>query len=137
MTLTAKQQPFSVKSFKEIAKNYTFQGVKQEISKFIDQGKTIDLTVAASILPLEKIKMDPYQRGFDRDKILKNKIIHNINPNSNAYKAGLRNGDKVVEFSFPKGSDPDQIATITTTDKVFKFRPESDDKKEIYQFEVL
>jgi len=130
----AKQQPFSVKSFKEIAKNYTFQGVKQEISKFIDQGKTIDLTVAASILPLEKIKMGPYQRGFDRDKILKNKIIHNINPNSNAYKAGLRNGDKVVEFSFPKGSDPDQIATITTTDKVFKFRPESDDKKEIYQF---
>ena len=54
--------------------------------------------------------MGPYQRGFDRDKILKNKIIHNINPNSNAYKAGLRNGDKVIEFSFPKGSDPDQIA---------------------------
>lgn len=130
----AKQQPFSVKSFKEIAKNYTFQGIKQEISKFIDQGKTIDLTVAASILPLEKIKMGTYQRGFDRDKILKNKIIHNINPNSNAYKAGLRNGDKVVEFSFPKGSDPDQIATITTTDKVFKFRPESYNKKEIYQF---
>ncbi len=130
----AKQQPFSVKSFKEIAKNYTFQGIEQEISRFIGQGKTIDLTVAASILPLEKIKMGPYQRGFDRDKILKNKIIHNINPNSNAYKAGLRNGDKVVEFSFPKGSDPDQIATITTTDKVFKFRPESYNKKEIYQF---
>ena len=130
----AKQQPFSVKSFKEIAKNYTFQGIEQEISKFIDQGKTIDLTVATPILPLETIKMGQYERGFDRDKILKNKIIHNINPNSNAYKAGLRNGDKVVEFSFPKGSDPDQIATITTTDKVFKFRPESDDKKEIYQF---
>ena len=130
----AKQQPFSVKSFKEIAKNYTFQGIEQEISRFIDQGKTINLTTNTPILPLETIKMGQYERCFNRDKILKNKIIHNINPNSNAYKAGLRNGDKVVEFSFPKGSDPDQIATITTTDKVFKFRPESDDKKEIYQF---
>jgi len=130
----AKQQPFSVKSFKESAKNYIFQGIEQEIARFIDQGKIIDLTAAASILPLEKIKMGPYERGFNRDKILKNKIIHNINPNSNAYKAGLRNGDKVVEFSFPKGSDPDQIATIKTINKTFKFRPESDNKKEIYQF---
>ena len=130
----AKQQPFSVKSFKEIAKNYTFQGIEQEISRFIDQGKTINLTTATPILPLETIKMGQYERGFNRDKILKNKIIHNINPNSNAYKAGLRNGDKVVEFSFPKGSDPDQIATIKTINKTFKFRPESDNKKEIYQF---
>lgn len=130
----AKQQPFSVKSFKEIAKNYTFQGIEQEISRFIDQGKTINLTTNTPILPLETIKMGQYERCFNRDKILKNKIIHNINPNSNAYKAGLRNGDKVVEFSFPKGSDPDQIATIKTINKTFKFRPESDNKKEIYQF---
>lgn len=133
----AKQQPFSVKSFKESAKNYIFQGIEQEIARFIDQGKTIDLTAAASILPLEKIKMGPYERGFDKDKILKNKIIHNINPNSNAYKSGLRNGDKVVEFIFPKGSDPDQIATIKTINKTFKFRPErSHNKKEIYQFKT-
>lgn len=130
----AKQQPFSVKSFKEIAKNYIFQGIKYEIVRFIDQGKTIDLTSTVSILPLEKIKMGPYERGFDRDEILRNQIIRNINPSSNAYKAGLRNGDKVVEFSFPKGSDPDQIATIKTINKTFKFRPESYNKKEIYQF---
>ncbi len=129
-----KQQPFSVKSFKEIAKNYIFQGIEQEISRFIDQGKMLDLTVGASMFPLEKIKMGPYECGFDRDKTLKNQIIHNINLNSNAYKAGLRNGDKVVEFSFPKGSDPDQIATIKTINKTFKFRPESHNKKEIYQF---
>ena len=132
----AKQQPFSVKSFKESAKNYIFQGIEQEIARFIDQGKTIDLTAAASILPLEKIKMGPYERGFDKDKILKNKIIHNINPNSNAYKSGLRNGDKVIEFIFPKGSDPDQIATIKTINKTFKFTPESHNKKEIYQFKT-
>ena len=78
--------------------------------------------------------MGPYERGFDRDEILRNQIIRNINPSSNAYKSGLRNGDKVVEFSFPKGSDPDQIATIKTINKTFKFRPESYNKKEIYQF---
>jgi hypothetical protein len=80
--------------------------------------------------------MGPYERGFDKDKILKNKIIHNINPNSNAYKSGLRNGDKVIEFIFPKGSDPDQIATIKTINKTFKFTPESHNKKEIYQFKT-
>ncbi|NBU53034.1 MAG: M61 family peptidase, partial [Alphaproteobacteria bacterium] len=45
----AKQQPFSVKSFKEIAKNYTFQGIEQEISRFIDQGKTINLTATTNV----------------------------------------------------------------------------------------
>ncbi|HJD64849.1 MAG TPA: hypothetical protein LFW10_01610 [Rickettsia endosymbiont of Diachasma alloeum] len=61
-------------------------------------------------------------------------MIKNIDENSNAYKAGLRDGDIVMQYDFPKWSAPDQIVTIQTTKGTFKFRPESPSTKDIYRF---
>nr|WP_253308632.1 hypothetical protein [Rickettsia endosymbiont of Ceutorhynchus assimilis] len=63
-------------------------------------------------------------------------IIKDIDIKSNAYKAGLRNKVKVIGYDFPKGSDTDQIVTVKTTKGEFNFRPESSNKKEIYQFKA-
>lgn len=131
---TSKQQEFSIDYFKQIARNYITKGIDTEINDYIEQGKTIDLTDLAKLLPIEKIKMGIYDRGFDRDALINNNTIKNIDENSNAYKAGLRNGDIVKEYSFPKGGDPDQIVTIQTMKGEFKFRPESPNKKDIYRF---
>jgi len=131
---TSKEQEFSSDYFKKIVKNYVPTGIDKEMDEYIEQGKTIDLTYVAKVLPIEKVKMGAYDRGFDRDALINNYTIKNIDKNSNAYKAGLRDGDIVIKYDFPKWGDPDQIVTIKTTKGEFKFRPESLDKKDIYQF---
>ncbi|XVN41839.1 MAG: M61 family peptidase [Rickettsia endosymbiont of Argas persicus] len=131
---TSKEQEFSIDYFKKTVKNYVPKGIDKEINEYIEQGDTIDLSDVAKMLPIEKVKMGVYDRGFNRDALIKNNTIKNIDENSNAYKAGLRNGDIVKEYNFPKGSDPDQIVTILTIRGEFKFRPESPNKKDIYRF---
>lgn len=130
----AKQKEFSIESFKNITQNYVSKGIRGEISKFIEEGNTIDLGEVTALLPLETMKMGTYEMGCDRESLLTKEVIENININSNAYKAGLRNGDKVIGWNFPKGRNPDQVATITTAKKTFEFKPQNMDKKEIYQF---
>ncbi len=130
----SKHQIFSAQHFKNIIKAYIPAGIDKEILLYIDQGKTIELNELMKVLPIEKVKMGIYERGFDRDAFWDEKIIKNIDKNSNAYRSGLRNGDQVIKHSFPKGQDPDQIVTIETTRGIFKYRPENRDKLDIYQF---
>ena len=87
-----------------------------------------------TILPIEKVQMGAYDLGFNGQFLEKEKIIKNISTKSNAYKLGLRNGDKVIRISAPKGRDPDQIITVITENRTFQFRPEHPNKKEVYQF---
>ena len=128
------QQSFSIQHFKNIIKSYIPEGIDKEILLYIDQGKTIELNELMKVLPIEKVKMGIYERGFDRDAFWDEKIIKSIDKNSNAYKVGLRDGDQVIKYNFQKGQDPDQIITIETTRGIFKYRPENRDKLDIYQF---
>ena len=131
---TSKEQEFSIDYFKQITKNYVPKGIDKEISEYIEQGDTIDLSDIAKILPIEKIKMGAFDCGFDKNALINNNIVKNIDENSNAYKAGLRNGDIVKEYRFSKWGSPEQIVTIKTTKGEVKYRPESPNKKDIYRF---
>ncbi|HJD55851.1 MAG TPA: M61 family peptidase [Rickettsia endosymbiont of Pyrocoelia pectoralis] len=132
---TAKTQEFSTDYFKKIVKNYIPAGIDKEINEYIEQGKTIDLTEIAKVLPIEKVKVPLCNLGFDIMACFDEGVIKDIDITSNAYKAGLRNGDKLIEVSLPKGFNyPDQIATVKVTKGEFNFRPESPNKKEIYRF---
>ncbi|ABV76052.1 hypothetical protein [Rickettsia rickettsii] len=73
-----------------------------------------------------------YDRGFDRDALINNYTIKDIDENSNAYKSGLRNRDIVIKYDFPKWGSPDQRVTSNTIKGEFQFRPESANKKDIY-----
>jgi len=131
----AQQKKFSPEYFCDILKSYVPQGIKEDMSRFIDQGETIELDDVAMFLPTEKITMGSYELGFDRDFFIKNEVIQKINETSNAYRAGLRDGDKIIEFSVPKGRDHDQLAKFVTTEKSFMFRPENlNEKRFVYQF---
>ena len=92
-----KNKEFSLDYFQNIAKNYVPKGIIKEISMFIDQGKTINLGEMTSYLPIEKVKMGSYERGFDRQALIEDKTIKDIDENSNAYKSGLRNGDNIID----------------------------------------
>ena len=128
------QKEFSAEIFKKISKNYIPHGIAKEFSEYIDKGKTIDLSSIMTILPIEKVQIGAYDPGFNRESLLEENIIKNISTKSNAYKSGLRNGDKVIKWSLPKGHYPDQIITIVTKNKTFRYRPEHPNKKEVYQF---
>jgi predicted metalloprotease with PDZ domain len=131
----AKQQQFSSSLFKDIVHKYVKNGIENEMMTFIDKGKIISLE--GINLPLEKVSMDRYHLGFDRDVLLKDKLIQGIDIKSNAYKAGLRNGQKITGWDCPKGKgDPDQIITIKTTAGTFKFKPEHYTKIDIYQLKT-
>ncbi|MFV9857517.1 hypothetical protein [Rickettsia sibirica] len=129
-----KNQEFSSDYFKTIVKNYVPKGIDKEINEYIEQGKTIDLANVAKVLPIEKVTMWAYDRGFDRDALINNYTIKDIDENSNAYKSGLRNRDIVIKYDFPKWGSPDQIVTSNTIKGEFQFRPESANKKDIYGF---
>ena len=131
----AKHKKFSAKLFQDTVKKYLPQGINKEFSRYIDQGQTIKLDKLTTMLPIEKTTMGPFDLGFDEQALLKTRLIKKIDKESNAYKAGLRNGDKVTELNAPKGrGNPDQIITIKTTNKTINFRPENlAQKKTVYQ----
>ncbi len=131
----AYEQQFSSILFKDVVHRYVKNGIDKEITSFIDNGDIISLELIN--LPIAKISMGRYHLGFDRDALLKDKLIQGIDIKSNAYKAGLRNGQKITAWDCPKGKgEPDQIITIKTTAKTFKFKPEHYNKIEIYQLKT-
>ncbi len=68
---------------------------------------------------------------------MKNRIIQAIDTKSNAYKAGLRNDQKIISFDIPKGvGNPDQIITFRTVEGTFYFKPEHWYKIEVYQLKL-
>lgn len=118
--------------FKDIVHKYVKNGIENEMMNFIDKGKIISLE--GINLPIEKVSMGRYYLGFNRDNLIKDKSIQEVDVKSNAYKAGLRDGQKVTGWDCPKGNgDPEQIITIETTAGTFKFKPEHYSKIEIYQ----
>lgn len=128
-----EQKEFSPELFKKISNDHISHGIEKEFSEYIDKGETIDLSSIMTILPIEKVQMGAYDLGFNRESLLEENIIKNISTKSNAYKSGLRNGDEVTKIS-ANGRDPDQIITIVTKNKTFRYRPEHPNKKDIYQF---
>jgi hypothetical protein len=129
----AKQQQFSSSLFKNIVHKYVKNGIANEMINSIEKGNIISLE--SINLPIKKILMERFDWGFDGDILTKDGLIQEIDIKSNAYKAGLRNGQKVTHWSSQKEiGNPDQIITITTTVGTFKFRPEHwAPKIEIYQ----
>lgn len=125
----SENQNFSVKSFQNIAKKYIAGGIRGNFANFIDKGRTISLEQIN--LPLVKTSMGRYHLGFDKEAALESKIIKNIDSKSNAYKAGLRDGQKILGYDI--FNDPKSLITIRTTEGVFKFKPEHYDKITVYQ----
>jgi predicted metalloprotease with PDZ domain len=126
--ITTKQN-FSSSLFKTIARKYVKGGIESDFTSFIDQGNLINLENI--MLPIKKISKGKYYLGFNEEIIVKKKIIQDIDIKSNAYRAGLRNEQKIISYDCLKSSN--QICIVKTSNKTFKFYPEGYNTIEIYQ----
>lgn len=118
----SSENKFSSSLFKKVAKKY-IDNIDQLMSNFIDKGEIITLDHIK--LPIEKKLIGEYYIGFNRENFLNKMQITDIDVNSNAFKAGLRNEQKVLNYDVPKGYGyPNQIISIQTNDGVHKFIPE-------------
>lgn len=130
----AYQEEFSSTLFKKVASSYVPYGIDNQMQQFIDSGQTIWLNELKDILPLEVLEIGQYELGFDWEELQQNQIIKNIDPNSNAYKAGLRDGDKIRYWDFPKGlGNSDQEVIVGKLFRSYKFRPENSAKRAVYR----
>lgn len=132
LSITKQQKSrFSTKLFKKIAKNYVGRPINKEITNFINKGKTIDLANLSDILPIKKIEIDDYDYGFNINNLTKKYIIKDLEKTSNAYQAGVRNGDKIIGYRL---KTPEGYIILKTKDNTFKFKPNLKiNKKEFYQ----
>jgi hypothetical protein len=130
----AQEHEFSSAHFKDVVKAYVPKGIEHEMHRFIDNGETISLDNLSAVLPIEQTQIGNYELGFDQNIFLQERIIKNIDEQSNAYKAGLRNGDKIIGWSYYGLTNPDQTISLQTIDKTFEFRPESSNKTSVYKF---
>jgi predicted metalloprotease with PDZ domain len=122
--------------FKKI-ENYFPHDMQRYIRDTVIDGKPI--TVSANALGhcarLIETKMLAPIYGFDINEFLFNQTIVNLDSNSNAYQAGLREGDQVVDYSF-NFSNLEQEVIVTTTQGDIHFYFDAQ-KITVPQFELI
>lgn len=117
------REPFTNELLEKLTLKYIPSGIEHQLNSFIIKGDTIDLHPIFNELPIKIEKMVRYELGFSLESLLNKKIIEDINIQSNAYKAGLRNGQKVEKRDLIKIGDPNQTLTFTIDGKDIKFQP--------------
>ncbi|MBS0286978.1 MAG: hypothetical protein JSR17_06765 [Proteobacteria bacterium] len=100
----------------------------EEFKNLVNSGK--DITFSPTVfLPYAKLvekQLDVPEFGFNLSDLYFNNSISQVEVNSNAYQAGLRNGQKVKSYDInPRAKD--KIVTITAiedgAEKIIKFKP--------------
>lgn len=132
-----KNKKFSIDLFKKILSKYIPEyEVERIIRLYVVEGQTINLAETSKYLPIEEAYIGSYEPGFDTEVFKRDRLIKGLKIDSRAYEAGLREGDKIIEWDIPKGYGySDQIVTVkTSNNKVVKFRPENSDKNLVYKF---
>ncbi len=147
-----KEQPIMPVVFKEIMNTYQNQADKnmliskkvvdfifrkyfsEEECRLLDDivigGKIIDFSSKYTLGKKTKLKkMNMPEQGFDMRALISRKVINNINENSPAYHAGLRNGMKIFDYdiSFLTPNTESEIKVIAQNGElqIIKYKPEN------------
>ncbi len=113
----------------------------QEFKEYINSGKEIEFSPKAfyPYAKLKEVKLKVPDFGFNMRTLFYENSIAELNPNSNAYRAGLRNGHKVLNQDIDCKAH-DKIVNIAIDDngseKIISFKPEVV-KKVIPQYVML
>lgn len=102
----------------------------QLINNIVIDGKIIDFSREFTLgkkVKLKKMKLP--EQGFDMRMLISKKMIANIDPNSPAYRAGLRNEMKVFDYTItfltPDTESEIKVMTKEGELQVIKYKPES------------
>src|SRR5687767_13362994 len=111
-----------------------------DIEKYIDRGELVPAeNFFGTCAIAEVINYHPWDMGFEADTSFKTRIISGVAPDSNAYRAGLRDGQKWVSGGFVYG-DPNRLTKLTVIEgdrqKVVQFYPASTEAVRLPQFKL-
>lgn len=99
------------------------------IARHIDRGEPVQLPAKIACLEVATVDRTVFHRGFDVDAtVAAGNVIVGVNPTGDAYRAGLRNGMKLVrreagEIGNPKVEIAYRIAGIDGQEQVLRWRP--------------
>lgn len=99
--------------FLEVANSFTAQPIDDFFKKHIEDGILYDLNEVYNQFGLEyQPESDVFHIGFEREEFQ----ITSVDPDSNAYKAGLRKGDQLRSLSYEWGRPDLQASLIVLRD---------------------
>lgn len=120
---------------------YAKHNFAEDIEKYIERGQTIDNFQGSlgKCFETSEIQIGKFELGFDYNTLVKENKISGILPNSAAYQAGLRDGQKVVGRSLYY-NNPNQQVEITIDEngekKKFTYLPATEEKILTPQFKI-
>ncbi len=125
-------KPFTDELFNNILRKYLGKSANNFTRKYITNGETLKLDNIN--LPLLIIQKGVFDLGFDEKKSIESGFITDINRNSNAFLAGIRNGDRLLKIDYSLDEAIDNIKAKVKTDKdEYVYNPQSHIKSTIYQ----
>lgn len=137
-----KKNPLSFESLTQLFSKHLGRDASVDIKKYLIEG---DLIVPredglGNGFTQQVVQMPVFELGFDFDKFAKDRVVADVNPNSSAYAAGLRNGQKRnggVSLAF--GDTTKEVELKVKDDegeKTIKFLPIARERVAIPQYRV-
>jgi predicted metalloprotease with PDZ domain len=92
---------------------------RDNLQSYIDQGTTMPLPPPAALgscVTMNDVIMYRYDLGLDLESLVRSRIIVAVSSGSEADKAGLRNGQTVLEHGEIRSDDPNSAISLTVRD---------------------
>lgn len=143
MLKAGKQKPLKLqdKVIVGFVNHFTKRDVAKDVEDLWVKGESFELTekMLPPNLEIRRDLVGSFDIGYDTEKSYKVMKITGLRQNTNAYKAGLREGMELIDY-FYDSRNPQKTATIiikeNNQEKRFSYLPESDEKTEILQLRL-
>lgn len=138
----AKAQPLSFESLAAHFSKHLGTDATLMIKQYLIDGELIvpHADALGSAISQETIEMPVFELGFDFDKFAKDRVVADLNPNSSAYAAGLRNGqvrNGGVSLAFGDTSKEIELKVKDADgEKTIKFLPAARERFRIPQYKL-
>lgn len=134
-------EPLTAERFDAVLTQYTGRSALEAIARHIDRGEPVVPRAAwlGQGVVLEQVTFPVFELGVDRGAILENRIA-GVVPDSAAYRAGLRDGQKVLRRMGFNLSQPEQTIEFTVADgaerKTIRYQPKAEKGNVVPQFRL-
>ncbi len=136
----AKGASLSHKGIADALHPFLGESAASDIEKYIDRGELVPADNPFGTCGIGEVtNYHPWDMGFEAEKSFKTRVISGVKPNSNAHRAGLRDGQKWVTGGFV-WDDPNRLTKLTVIEsdkqKVVQFYPASNEAIRLPQYKL-
>jgi len=112
----------------QAASQYLRRDSRKKLRRYVEQGGSIPIPEAAlGPCVQSRVEASPkFDLGFDSKSTQGDGVVFGVEPSSEAYKAGLRDGQRLVGWSFSRGDTSREVRLRIMTDhgdQVLKYYP--------------